>query len=101
MVIILMKTEGHELQDAVDSAADMCFKALDTFRQNRQRLPSWGSEIDEDVKRYVCSLESWLTANLHWSFMSGRYFGAKGPEVKKTRIVELLEPRQVLRDIKN
>jgi len=100
-VIILMKVEGRSLQDAVGCAGDMCFKALDTFRESRRSLPTWGLEIDRDVDRYVRSLEGWLTANLHWSFMSGRYFGAKGPEIKKTRIVELIRPRPVMRDIKN
>lgn len=101
MVIILMKVEHRTLQDAVDCAGDMCFKALDTFRESRKCLPTWDPEVNRDVERYVCSLEGWLAANLHWSFMSGRYFGSKGLEIAKTRTVELLEPRRVLMDIKN
>lgn len=101
MVTVLMNAHGLEIQDAVDRVGDMCINVLDTFRKNRASLPKWNSEVDKDVERYARSLEGWLTANLHWSFMSGRYFGTKGPEIKKTGIVELRAPRPVLKDIKN
>ena len=94
MVIILMNDEGLGLQDAVDRVGDMCIDALNTFRTQRNLLPSWGAEIDKDVERYARSLEGWLTANLHWSFISGRYFGKKGPEIKRTGIVELVPLRK-------
>jgi alpha-muurolene/germacrene-A/gamma-muurolene/(+)-delta-cadinol synthase len=101
MVTILMNAERLAIQDAVDHVGDVCIQVLDTFRENRKSLPKWGPEIDKDVERYAGSLEGWLTANLHWSFMSGRYFGTKGPEIKKTRVVELLAPRRVFKDITN
>ena len=101
MVIIIMRSQGVDLQTAVDAVGDMCCRTLDAFGNFRKRLPSWGPKIDEDVGRYVGGLENWIVACLHWGFMSGRYFGAKGPEIKKTGIVELLPSRQTLKPILN
>jgi alpha-muurolene/germacrene-A/gamma-muurolene/(+)-delta-cadinol synthase len=101
MVVILMKVERLALQDAVDRVGDMCCGVLDTFQNNLKLLPKWGPHIDKDVESYIRGLESWLIACLHWSFLSGRYFGAKGQEIKKTRVVELLASRQAFKDIKN
>jgi hypothetical protein len=42
-------------------------------------LPSWGPEIDEQVKIYVDGLADWIVGSLHWSFDSERYFGKLGP----------------------
>lgn len=101
MVVILMNVEGLGLQDAVDRVGDMCCDVLTTFRDGQKDLPKWGPQIDKDVDRYVRGLESWLIACLHWSFMSGRYFGTKGLQIKKTGIVELMPSRVVFKDIRN
>ena len=95
MVVILMKVEGLELQEAVDHVGDMCCTVLETFQKKRKKIPKWGPQVDDDVERYLRGLESWLIACLHWSFMSGRYFGKKGSQIKKTGIVELLPSMQV------
>ncbi|KAF8574200.1 terpenoid synthase [Ramaria rubella] len=89
MVIILMKTRALDLQAAVDYVGDMCFKVHNAFCKNQKNLPSWGPEIDRDVARYVRGLESWIVASIHWSFLSGRYFGTKGLQIKDSRIVAL------------
>jgi len=101
MVVILMKVESLALQEAVDHVGDMCCAVLDTFQKYRSNVPKWGPQIDKDVDRYIGGLESWLVACLHWSFLSGRYFGQKGLQIKKTGVVELLPSRQVLKDVKN
>ncbi|KAF8574201.1 terpenoid synthase [Ramaria rubella] len=96
MVVILMKTQGLNLQTAVDYVGDMCFKTLDAFCESQKNLPSWGPEIDRDVARYVCGLESWIVGGIHWSFISGRYFGKDGLQIKESRIVTL-RPRKTAR----
>ena len=89
MIVILMKHRGLDLQSAVDYVGNMCKSAIDRFIAERGCLPSWGPEIDEQVKIYVDGLADWIVGSLHWSFDSERYFGKLGLEVKATRKVTL------------
>ena len=89
----MMHHHGMTLQEAVDFAGDLCKKSFDRFNEDRARLPSWGAEIDAQVQVYVQGLADWIVGSLHWSFDSERYFGKKGLEVKKSRIVELAPVR--------
>ena len=89
MIVILMKYRGLDLQPSVDYVGDMCKSSIDRFIAQRECLPSWGPEIDEQVKIYVDGLADWIVGSLHWSFDSERYFGRLGPQVKATRKVTL------------
>ena len=93
MIVIMMHHHGMALQDAVDFVGDLCKKAIDRFIEDRARLPSWGPEIDAQVQVYVQGLADWIVGNIHWSFESERYFGKKGGQMKKDRIVELAPVR--------
>ena len=96
MVIILMTNYGMELQDAMDYVGEMCRITIESFIANKERVPSFGdAKLDEDVAGYVQGLQDWIVGALHWSFMSQRYFGKNGAEVKKTRYVKLLPKRDV------
>jgi hypothetical protein len=86
-----MVHEGLTLQQAVDRIGEMCIQAIDTFVENQARIPSWGDDIDKDVKAYVGGMREWFAGSLHWSFMTTRYFGDNGALVKATRIVDILE----------
>lgn len=68
---------------------------VSTFLSDLERLPSWGEEIDKKVKTYIDGLGHWVRGNDDWSFESERYYGTRGLEVQKHRIVSLL-PRQPL-----
>jgi len=116
MICILMKYHGHTLQSAVDYVGKLCAETIDTFSDNKKKLPSWGPEIDDMVAQYVQGLQDWIVGHvhfpyiytvdltmcildrsLHWSFQSTRYFGTNGMEVKRHRLVTLLplEPKEV------
>lgn len=94
MIPILMNDKGLSLQEAVDYVGDLCRDTIDGFVENQGRIPSWGPEVDRDVAIYVKGLRDWIVGSLHWSFMTERYFGKSGAEVKKNRIVHLLPKRQ-------
>ena len=57
------------------------------------RLPSFGSEVDSALQEYIACLAAWPRGNDSWRFESERYFGKKGAEVQKTRMVPLLAKR--------
>ncbi|KAJ6622898.1 isoprenoid synthase domain-containing protein [Mycena sp. CBHHK59/15] len=91
MIVILMKYHGHTLQSAVDYVGELCRLTIDTFMRDRENISSWGPEVDAMVERYVEGLEAWIVGSLHWSFMTERYFGRHGAEVKQNRIVSLIK----------
>ena len=89
MIVIMTRHHGMTLQEAVGFVGDLCKKSIDRFNEDRPRLPSWSPETDAQVQVYVQGLADWIVGSLHWSFESERYFGKKGGQVKKDRIVEL------------
>ncbi|KAJ7666107.1 isoprenoid synthase domain-containing protein [Mycena polygramma] len=94
MIPVVMNEQGLDLQSAVDFVGEMCKQSIDRFNEDRAQLPSWGPKIDRDVAVYVDGLANWIVGSLHWSFMSERYFGKKGAQVKASRVVDLL-PRRI------
>ncbi|KAL4067245.1 isoprenoid synthase domain-containing protein [Scleroderma yunnanense] len=71
------------------------------FTNGLRELPSWGSTLDLQLKQYLNGTANWARANYCWSYESQRYFGSKGPEIEKTRLVPLLPrttPVQKLRE---
>ncbi|EJD02130.1 terpenoid synthase [Fomitiporia mediterranea MF3/22] len=91
MIIILETRYGMELQDAMDYVGEMCRVTMENFVANKARVPSFGCpQLDRDVAGYVQGLQDWIVGALHWSFMSKRYFGTEGAEIKKHRYVKLL-----------
>nr|A0A348B782.1 RecName: Full=Sesquiterpene synthase 6; AltName: Full=Terpene cyclase 6 [Postia placenta Mad-698-R]BBD74520.1 sesquiterpene synthase [Postia placenta Mad-698-R] len=95
MIVILMKSQGLGMQDAIDYVSDLFKQTIDGFMENTQLLPSWGAAVDADVRLYVQGLQDWVVGNLHWSFATERYFGKRGAEIKATRVVELLPKKPV------
>ena len=89
MITIVMHYQGLGLQEAVDYVGELCRRTINAFADNLERIPSWGPEIDRDVKVYLKGLQDWIVGSLHWSFITHRYFGPLGPEIKKTRFVKL------------
>lgn len=65
------------------------------FLDGLKRVPSWGKEIDDQVAVYIEHLAGWPRCNDCWNFESGRYFGSKGLEIQKTRLVPLLPKRKL------
>jgi hypothetical protein len=60
MIVILMQQQGHTLQSAVDFVGDLCEHSIKSFSSNREKIPSWGPEIDDMVRRYVQGLQDWI-----------------------------------------
>ncbi|KAI5998083.1 terpenoid synthase [Pisolithus albus] len=46
--------------------------------------------LDAQVKQYLNGIANWARANYCWSYEGPRYFGNKGGEIEKTRLVPLL-----------
>ncbi|KAI0125634.1 terpenoid synthase [Xylariales sp. AK1849] len=93
LVTIAMKEFDTDIQGAIDWAAKIHAGLVQQFNQIVLTVPRWGGPVDLDVQTYVDGIAQWVGANVQWSFESERYFGKRGLEVKKTRILQLLPQR--------
>ncbi|KAK7690901.1 hypothetical protein QCA50_006003 [Cerrena zonata] len=90
LVAVIMNELDLDLQSAMDRAGQMCFSCITRFEADRRILPSWGSEIDQQVETYIQGLQSWIVGSLHWSFACQRYFESRGEKIKNHRVVDLI-----------
>ena len=93
IVTVLMKARGCDLQTASDIIGAHYAELMDSYLADRERLPSFGSQIDGDVRLYIRAMENWPIGNLEWSFETNRYFGPLHDEIRRTRLV-VLTPRR-------
>ncbi|KAE9398703.1 terpenoid synthase [Gymnopus androsaceus JB14] len=96
-VTVLMTYRNIDIQTAADTVGTYCEELMDRFFDAGKRLPSWGSEIDADVARYMDAMARWVKGHIDWSFETQRYFGSRGMQVKESRIV-YLTPSRVLQE---
>ncbi|KAM6489993.1 terpene synthase [Amanita muscaria] len=93
LVCVVMKTKGYSLQEAMDFVGQRANECIDRFEYARQKLPSWGPEVDTIVADFTAGYEHWVSGHLHWALSSERYFG----DIKNKRVVKL---RQFWRPLK-
>lgn len=93
MVTVAMHALDTGPQEAVDWMCRIHEEILAEFVALSNSLPSWGPEIDPQVRRYVHGLGCWIRGNDAWSFESERYFGKAGVEIQKHRIIRMLPRR--------
>lgn len=85
-----MNEKEVNLDRALDWVAEYHGQVLSEFQAQYQMLPSWEPVIDQKVKMYVERLGQFIRGIDCWAFETERYFGTKGREVQKQRIVALL-----------
>ena len=85
-----MDEKGVDLDGALDWVSEYHGQVLSEFQAQCRTLPSWGSTIDLKVKTYVERLAYFIRGIDCWAFETERYFGTKGVEVQRKRVVNLL-----------
>lgn len=89
-----MKEKCLNVQDAMNYCSEMFVHTADGFWKNIRTMPKFSPEIDEALSHYTMGMARWVVGLDEWSFRTVRYFGDKGPEIQKHRIIELApEPR--------
>lgn len=95
LITLMMHNEGIELQTATNKIGERFAGLVNTFSEGKAHLPSFKlmpggyDGIDEDVAKFVRSLEQWVVGNLYWSFETPRYFGPEREEIARSLIVEI------------
>ncbi|KAG2753747.1 terpenoid synthase [Suillus brevipes Sb2] len=90
LITILMVELGLDRSGAMAWAARYHTEVEKRFTDGLAKVPSWGRSTDVLVKQYLDGMATWARANHCWSYESQRYFGTKGPEIQRTRLVPLL-----------
>lgn len=63
-------------QETVGYVENQCKKLVGRFTEDSQRLPSWGSELNEQVQVYM-----WTIGSLHWTYDHERHFEKRGRQI--------------------
>jgi hypothetical protein len=84
-----MKQYNTDIQGAMSWVESRCNRLVTDFLATRDSLPSWGPEVDAQVRLYVDILGYWVRAGDSWSFEGERYFGKDGLKTQKSRVVTL------------
>ncbi|KAH8113532.1 terpenoid synthase [Phellopilus nigrolimitatus] len=93
-ITVIMKEKGCALQEAVDYAGAHIQGLISQFTDDRAALPSFGAVVDDNLREYIHGLETWVTGNLQYSFITPRYFGDEREEVRRTHVVKLARRNQ-------
>jgi len=90
IITVVMNEKDVDLDGALNWVGAYHEGVLSRFQAQRHMLPSWGADMDSVVDSYVERLAYWIRGHDCWSLESGRYFGSKGLEIQKHRLVMLL-----------
>jgi hypothetical protein len=90
ILTVVMNEKGVDLDGALNWLAEYNGMVLSKFQVQYRMLPSWGPDMDPIVTAFVERLAFFIRGHDSWSFESERYFGTKGPEIQKYRLVTLL-----------
>ncbi|KAJ4857156.1 terpene synthase family, metal binding domain-containing protein [Trichoderma breve] len=88
-LVTILKAHNLSDQEAMNSIGKMLDDCYEAWHSALDKLPTWGEETDREVLKYLDACRNVGLGNLHWSFRSGRYFGACGEQVRQTRILSL------------
>ncbi|KAI1393511.1 terpene synthase metal binding domain-containing protein [Hypoxylon trugodes] len=89
-MVAVCRMNGLSAQEAFDEIASMVDMRFLLWDDAVKSLPSWGENIDGQVRQYIQGIQNIVQANLSWSFRTGRYFGPKADEVRKSREIDVL-----------
>ena len=98
IITVVMNEKGVDLDGAFAWLGEYHGEVLSKFQAQSRTLPSWGPGIDRDVETFVERLGYWIRGIDCWSLETERYFGTKGPEIRKHRLVTLL-PKAIKPDV--
>jgi hypothetical protein len=68
LVCVIMRERGLELQGAVDVLTSMLADRVQDYALLKRTLPSFGSEIDRELGRYLVELEHAVHGTIRWYY---------------------------------
>jgi hypothetical protein len=95
IITVVMNEKGFDPDGALDWVSTMYEQVLSKFQVQSRTLPSWGPAIESEVNNFVERMCLWIRGHDCWSFESERYFGTKGMEIQRLRMMPLLPKVQL------
>lgn len=89
IISAVMKEKSLGVQGALDYTGNMCHESMRSLLKDIKAIPSFLPSIDEVLQEYIIGLNTWISGMHDWSFESERYFGDRGPEVRRTHFLVL------------
>jgi len=91
IVTVVMNELGTDVNGAMLWVEAFLRGAWQRFEAAKAALPKWEEpELNSLVGEYCDCLSQWVRGHDEWSLESERYFGEKGPEIRKERWMWLL-----------
>ncbi|KAK8132275.1 hypothetical protein PG999_000448 [Apiospora kogelbergensis] len=90
IITIIMQQFGLSVQDAFDYTGELNNMKMNRFYALYKRMPRWIGPVDLEVQRLVDGMAQCVSAVMHWSYESERYFGKRGMAIKESRTLSLL-----------
>ena len=89
LTVVRKERADLSLQDAVILTGENFQKTLEELKETRTKLRFEDEQLNEDVEKYIFSVEQWAIGSLIWSFASPRYFGVEHDQIKESLVVNL------------
>lgn len=89
-----MHKHGLNVQEAMDMTGDIAHERMERFYHLYPQVPRYAGPVDLDVQTLIDGMAQCVSGVMHWSYESQRYFGKRGLEIKRSRILRLLPKAQ-------
>jgi len=91
LVFCVMLEQDVDLQTAVDIVTKMLADRVDDYVVWKKQLPSFGSEVDSELRRYFKALEQYVQGTVVWYYESPRYFRGMDISNKEDMVIPVYE----------
>ncbi|CAL1697047.1 unnamed protein product [Somion occarium] len=87
LVFCVMLERDVGLQHAVDIVTEMLADRVKEYVKLKAQLPSFGEEVDSELRRYFIALEHYVQGTVVWYYDSPRYFRGMDVTNKKAMVI--------------
>jgi len=92
LVFCIMHECDVGLQTAIDILTEMLAQRVEDYVELKNRLPSFGPDVDLELGRYLHALENFVQGTVLWYYLSPRYFRGVDVSNRDNLVVPLFKP---------
>lgn len=92
LVFCVMNERKAGLQEAIDIVTEMLTQRVNDYVELKNKLPSFGADVDKELARYLHALENFVQGTVLWYYLSPRYFRGVDVTNRDNLVVPLFKP---------
>lgn len=92
LVFCVMNERKVGLQEAIDIVTEMLTQRVNDYVELKNKLPSFGADVDKELARYLHALENFVQGTVLWYYLSPRYFRGVDVTNRDNLVVPLFKP---------